>query len=392
MRYSMRKTQPFATKPHIFFLVKDLGYFNSHRNDLAKYLRNMGLDISLACDLSGPAERGKNPPDMDILNIPFTALTSKPWRLIAPLIKLLFKLSKTPNCTIFSVTVPATLLGGTLCRLLGIRHVVLIAGLGNIYHGQQNFFRRLARQLLKFTICKSKTRIICQNNNIEEILCREGFTCPITVIPGSGIDEKKFAHFENREIMKSTPTILMMSRLLVEKGVIEFIESTRELHNAGYAAQFVLAGRVDEMNPTSLGVKQLSKLISGIPNLEWIGNNLDVTNLLQKADIVCLPSYHEGLPRALLEGALAGCCLVGSDIPGITSIIKHNETGILVTARSVHSLADGLKTLLDDHTHTRRLAKSGQRFVLANFINDKVLPEYAKVVLDDWEQEALHYI
>jgi len=62
-------------------------------------------------------------------------------------------------------------------------------------------------------------------------------------------------------------------------------------------------------------------------------------------DVVTLPSWHEGMPYSLLEGAAAERALVASNIPGINSLIKHNQNGLLADPKNPNDLADAFNLL-----------------------------------------------
>ena len=54
--------------------------------------------------------------------------------------------------------------------------------------------------------------------------------------------------------------------------------------------------------------------------------------LISESHIMCLPSYHEGFPKALLEGG-GGRPIIAYDIPGCRSIIHENKNGFLLSLR-----------------------------------------------------------
>jgi len=87
---------------------------------------------------------------------------------------------------------------------------------------------------------------------------------------------------------------------------------------------------------------------SPIKNVITLGYVKDLHSCYAACDVVVLPSWHEGFPYSLLEGAAAGKTLVGSNVPGIDSAIKHNETGLLVPVGEEQALATALITLRDD--------------------------------------------
>ena len=67
-----------------------------------------------------------------------------------------------------------------------------------------------------------------------------------------------------------------------------------------------------------------------------------------EADIVCLPSYREGLPKVLLEAAACGCARVATDVPGCREAVIDGHDGLLVPPRDALALAAAIRRLLED--------------------------------------------
>jgi glycosyltransferase involved in cell wall biosynthesis len=90
------------------------------------------------------------------------------------------------------------------------------------------------------------------------------------------------------------------------------------------------------------------------------------------AQIVCLPSYREGLPKVLLEAAACARPLVATDAPGCREIVRHGENGFLVPLRDSAGLADAIEKLLDDPALRLRMGAKGREMVEAEFSEEQV--------------------
>lgn len=91
----------------------------------------------------------------------------------------------------------------------------------------------------------------------------------------------------------------------------------------------------------------------------------DVSVFLARADVVVLPTLHrEGMPTALLEAMQAGVPVVASRVGGVSEIVEHGRTGILVTPGDAQGLASAIHELLDDHSLGARLAAAARSYVL----------------------------
>ncbi|MDI9430237.1 MAG: glycosyltransferase [Planctomycetota bacterium] len=97
-------------------------------------------------------------------------------------------------------------------------------------------------------------------------------------------------------------------------------------------------------------------------SVKALGYMRDIRMCYAACDVVVLPSRHEGMPYSLLEGAAAGRPLVGSDIPGIDSIIDASN-GVLVPPGDCDALLAALVKLRDDFGLRRRMGQSGRQLV-----------------------------
>ena len=124
----------------------------------------------------------------------------------------------------------------------------------------------------------------------------------------------------------------------------------------------------------------------------WAGPERDIAAVWRDAHIAVLPSYREGLPKALLEAAACGRPLVATDVPGCRQVVRDGETGLLVPARSVVPLADALQRLAGDPGLRRRLGANARRLVEAEFAEAPVVAAtlglYRRLLGRRWPNQA----
>jgi glycosyltransferase involved in cell wall biosynthesis len=112
--------------------------------------------------------------------------------------------------------------------------------------------------------------------------------------------------------------------------------------------------------------------------VEWIGWQSDMPAVYASANIVCLPSYREGLPKTLIEAAACGRPLVAVDVPGCREVVIQNETG-LAKVRDIPSLVVCLRVLLLDREAQKRMGDNARRLVEKEFSKERIVGETLSV-------------
>jgi glycosyltransferase involved in cell wall biosynthesis len=116
--------------------------------------------------------------------------------------------------------------------------------------------------------------------------------------------------------------------------------------------------------------------------VEWWGEKTNMPEIYHSAKIVCLPSYHEGLPKSLIEAASCGRPIVTYDVPGCREIVKDGYNGYLVEPKSVDGLVDAIGKLLNDRKLCIKMGNNGRKLVEKHFTQEKIARETIAV----WEE------
>jgi glycosyltransferase involved in cell wall biosynthesis len=170
------------------------------------------------------------------------------------------------------------------------------------------------------------------------------------------------------------PIVAFVSRMLKDKGAREFVGAARILKSRGVHSRFVLVGDIDLHNPASISVKQLT-IWKEEGYVELWGRRNDIPNVLAKSHIVCLPSYREGLPKALLEAASSGKPIVTTNTIGCREIVRHGENGFLVPVRSTIDLADAPQHLIQNPELRHKMGLRSREIAVQEFAVEKVVAE-----------------
>jgi glycosyltransferase involved in cell wall biosynthesis len=237
---------------------------------------------------------------------------------------------------------------------------------------------------------RPNAHLIMQNPDDLELLRRRGLLRHdrVVLIRGSGVDTARFRPMPEPA---GVPAAVLVGRMLSDKGVHELVGAARLLRHRGVPLEVRLVGPPDPHNPSSIPAATLRAWhAEGI--VRWLGPQGDAAAVWRDAHIAVLPSYREGLPKALLEAAACGRPLVATEVPGCREVVRDGETGLSVPVRDAVALADALERLAGDPALRRRLGANARRLVEAAFAEPTVVREtlrlYARLLGRRWPSGA----
>jgi glycosyltransferase involved in cell wall biosynthesis len=366
---------PFGSKK-ILFLVNELDFFLSHRKPLAVAAKRAGFEVHVAGPRS-QAEDKIGAAGFTFHHIPMTRSGARISQEAATLWSIYRLIRSLRPDIIHNVALKAVLYGGIAARLARTPVVVnALTGLGYVFIAQ-DLKRRVLRKWimlgLRFGFSQRRHRLILQNHDDPLVFLNASAVKEeeIVVIRGSGVDMNEF---KPELEPPGTVTVVLVSRMLWDKGVGEFVAAAREHKRRGGGARFVLVGDSDPGNPAAVPVAKLEEW-GGEGVVEWLGHRDDIAAIFSASHIVCLPSYREGLPKVLIEAAACGCAIVASDVPGCREIVRDGINGLLVPVRDPLALADAVGRLAQDAALRREMAQKGRELAVNEFSVEKVVRE-----------------
>lgn len=239
---------------------------------------------------------------------------------------------------ILGFTIKPNLYASIVGRFLKVPVVPNVTGLGTAFLSGRAL--RRAALFLYRTAFRSASIVFFQNRDDQALFIREGLVreSQCRLLPGSGIN---LATFRPSKLPKDM-RFLMIARLLGDKGVREYVAAARQLKAKLPSATFALVGEIDSENPTAIHRQELDGWIAE-GSIEYLGSRSDVRPFIRECTAVVLPSYREGLPRSLLEGAAMGRPLIGTDVPGCRELVREGLTGFLCEVRNADSLVAAME-------------------------------------------------
>jgi glycosyltransferase involved in cell wall biosynthesis len=153
------------------------------------------------------------------------------------------------------------------------------------------------------------------------------------------------------------PVILMVGRLVAEKGYPELVEAMRNVDAELWIVGARLASDHADSVDAAVAAAENDPVLKS--RIRLLGYRSDVPDLLRAADIFTLPSYREGMPRSIIEAMLSGLPVVATDIRGSREEVVEGETGVLVPVRDPKALAAALSRLAGDAALRKQLGATG---------------------------------
>jgi len=286
-------------------------------------------------------------------------------------------------------TIKPVIYGSIAAYLAGVPNIInTITGLGYVYSKRGGLLRRIVEGLYRVAL-RCATHVFFQNEDDRQLFVsfRIVSAKKTSVVPGSGVDLERFRddHADQR-VGSPGVVVLIVARLLKEKGIGEFVDAARLLRPRLGNAAFRILGGIDASNPAAVKQEELDGwLREGV--VDWLGHAEDVRPALRTADIVVLPSYYpEGTPRSLLEAAAMGKVIVTTDTVGCRNVVEHRVTGILVPPRDARQLAQAIFELATSAELRARMGAAGRRKMETEFderiVIEKTLGAYAVRLAD----------
>ena len=273
-------------------------------------------------------------------------------------------------------TIKCVLYGGLAAQRAGVRSVVSsVTGLGHLFTTGSVKAAVLRPAIgLAYRRVLARSEVIFQNPDDRAHFAAGGMLREhpgVHLIRGSGVDIAQFS--PAAEPPAEPPvTVLLVARLLREKGIAEFVDAARAIASRGVPARFIVAGDIDPGNPSSHTAADVDGWRRDSP-VEFIGHHADMPGLWRAAHIACLPSWREGTPRSLLEAGACGLALVATDVPGCREVVQNGDNGVLVPARAPEALAQALESLIRNREPRLAMGRRSRQIVAENFSESHVV-------------------
>ena len=327
-----------AAKRRIAFVANTSWSIYKFRLYLIENLIEKGFSVSVLAPRDAYTEQFENLPGLTYIElIHFKAKSISPRQDILLYKELLHHYRTIQPALIFHYTIKANIFGARAAAKARIPAVSVVTGLGYTFAGK-GWLRSVVKVLYKRAFRKTAEVWFLNQDDRHVFTTQHLVDAPRTfVLPGEGVDADAFfaSPFEPG---KTEVTFLLIGRIIRHKGIYEFARAAAILQQQGLTVRCQLLGVFDETNPVSVSRQEVREW-ERRQLLTYLGHSDQVIPFIQKADCIVLPSYREGMPLSLLEGASMCKALIATDTPGCRTLIEEGVNGYLCREKDGEDLA-----------------------------------------------------
>lgn len=310
----------------------------------------------------------------------FDAQSTAVFKEAALIREIVKKVRSLPCEYIYTFTIKPNLYTALTKSLTGKKVVITVNGLGNVF-SEGNFISRFSLQLFRNAF-KRAHRVVFQNTDDYNFF-RNRISLnadKVSFVRGSGVNTKEFTYSQKPSPQGNKLIFLMACRLLKEKGVYEYIAAARRIKAHFKDVQFWLLG-MEAKNPSAIRLADLKKYDEE-GTIKLLSQTDDVNGLLEKADVLVLPSfYNEGVPRILLEGLSKGMPIITTDSVGCKETVSDGQNGYSIEVKSTDALEKAVLKMIGLSPNERdNMRIESRRLAESEFDEAKVIESYLNII------------
>lgn len=268
--------------------------------------------------------------------------------------------------------------------------VCTVTGLGHAF--VHNRFVRGAATRLYRVLLRQASAVVFQNPDDLAFFVDRGLVdrARARLIVSSGVDTRFYRPATAEAVAARPVTVLMATRLLRSKGVMDYLKAARLLQSSRSGLRLLLAGEMATGHPDAIDEADL-KTRAAQAGVEYLGYCSSLDELLPQVDLLVHPSYYnEGVPRILLEAAASGVAAITTNLPGCREAVEAGITGVLVPPRDPARLCAEIGALASDIERLRSMGRAARRLAEERFdirrITDAQLALYDELIAGASEQ------
>ncbi len=358
-------------KQKIVLVCNSLWYLKNFREDLI-----LSLSHQYEVVLITPIElRTINfPIQLSMHNVSINRHGLNPWDDFKTFLSICRILKLIKPDLIINFTIKPNIYGGLAASFLNIPYINNITGLGTSFL-RGRILQGFVLFLYRISHLKASS-IIVQNQSDQDLLVHHKVAKreKIALIPGSGVDVKKFSPTIN---VKKKYDFLMVARIIKDKGVQEYLDASNMLTIDHKNLNFGLVGEIDSENPNTISQKE----IETYPAITYLGRKDNIPELINQSDCIVLPSLREGLAKVLIEAGACEKICITSDVPGCSDVIIHGVNGFLCRPKNANSLVEAMRSFIKlDQQQKKFMEATSRKIIIEKFSSDIIVKKIKEIV------------
>jgi glycosyltransferase involved in cell wall biosynthesis len=222
-------------------------------------------------------------------------------------------------------------------------------------------------------------RIIAVSQSVKsELLSRTSLPPEMVSVIHAGVDVSVSAGMPAILAPGRIPVVGTAGPLEAVKGHVFFLGAAQRVAQIHAETEFLVAGA----GPEEENLRRLARELGINRNVTFASNLYDFSASLAAMDIFCLPSLRQGLGTIMLEAMARGRPVIASGVGGIYSVVRNNETGLVVPPSDSAALAERILELLHDPVRARSIGEAGRRLVGEEFGVERMVAQTAELYRD----------
>ena len=277
---------------------------------------------------------------------------------------------------IFHYTIKPNIYGSLAARYLKIPSIAITTGLGFSFK-KKNIFNLFVKTLYRFSLQKV-LEVWFINANDKDTFVNNGIIQKkkAYILPSEGIDTDYY--YPQTKTAKSDKfTFLLLSRLIKEKGIEEYVAATEILKDRGLNVECQLLGKQEKESSKSISVDTV-KSWHKENKINYLGEFIDIRKFIANSDCIVLPSYYmEGVPRCLMEAMSMERPIITTDNVGCRELIVDRVNGYMCEPKNILDLASKMELIYNNTISERQsMGENGRRMILDSFDENKIIEQY----------------
>lgn len=336
------------------------------RSQLIKDIANLNYEI-IAVSNPIPTNQRKAFSKLKIKHktIQFKRRSYNPIPDLISLFKLIILFKKEKPDIILAYTIKPVIWTGIASLLTQSKYYALITGLGYAFHGK-GLVRGLIKILVKFLYkiaMLNSSKVIFQNVDNKEVFLNSKIIKPnkAVLVNGSGVDINFYKKIE----IPTKLSFLQISRLLGEKGVIEYCKAAELVKEQYPEVSFNLLGEED-YSRDGIPIEKI-KNWQNKKIINFFESTDDVRPYIANSSVFVLPSYHEGIPRSVLEAMSMGRAIITTDAPGCRETLEDGINGWLVRVGDVNHLVEKMIWFINNQEKITPMGNESLKIIKKKF-------------------------